>query len=187
MGRSLEGTRLKLPRVISQCGTQDMLDSPTTCVKCFLPREALLSPVVQSFYQRQFIGTYFNTYKNFRLPEGKAGTHHKPHCLCTQLRHPYQSGNGGSHFKSQVTRCQPRANFASRPFYGQQSQACYVNCFLHEQYLQNLKEGFIRGFIKNRLRRPSLCFGCSLGICVSLLICVLQPHPKKFLPSKGKH
>lgn len=70
----LAGTRLRLPSVLSRTGvTQDMLDSPTPCVKRFLPGEALLSPEVQSSYWRQFIGTYFSTYKNFRLPNGKQG------------------------------------------------------------------------------------------------------------------
>ena len=56
----------------------------------------------------------------------RSDVYHKSHCMYSlaTLNHPYQLGSDGNVPQFQNRRCQPRANLASMPFSGPQSQTC---------------------------------------------------------------
>lgn len=60
------------------------------------------------------------------------------HIVCTDspatVKHPYWLGNGRNTFKSQVSRCQPRANLAHRPFWRQKPQACCADSLVQSSH-----------------------------------------------------
>lgn len=67
------------------------------------------------------------------LEVGPCYVQHKPHCLHRWSSHseaPLLVGNGRSTLKSQVSRCQPRASLARRPFWRQKPQACCADPLL---------------------------------------------------------
>lgn len=74
--------------------------------------------------------------ENCRLLEGKQ-VRHRPHCLKKQFRYsePLLAGKDGNPPKIPVPRCQPGPRLTSRPFGGEQSQACCVNSFLPITYV----------------------------------------------------
>lgn len=135
--------------------TQDMRNSPRNellpMCEMFFTADAHLSPVVQSLYGCQFIGTFcFSTYQNF--PRGKTGVHHKPHCLNKTVQTQCTTPSVWEWWEPS-SKPLPGANrelCLHADLSREQSLARCVNSFLHKQYVQNLKD-FSRGFIENRL------------------------------------
>ena len=123
---SLEETRQKLPRVLSQWNhaghtefTQQWV--VTTSVKCCLP-----GTLIKDSMPRVFTGGWTrrhplpSSYQNFRLLERRLVFSINKHIACTNrlgtASLSYQGIVGNFHPEIQVPRCWPQVNLASGPF-----------------------------------------------------------------------
>ena len=95
-------------------------------------------------------GTLCLAHTKIQTPRNKTSVHHKRCCLYSlaTLNRPHQLGNDGNAPQIQSPKCQPRANFASMPLEGQQSQTCCVNSLLNSYQSRRLPRG---GWLAGRL------------------------------------